>query len=719
MLAITDIILYKQDLRVLFLWPCFYNNYILKCHFPIINIEIMNRLARETSPYLLQHAHNPVDWYPWGEEALQKAKTEGKPILVSIGYAACHWCHVMERESFEDQQVAELMNTEFVNIKIDREERPDLDHIYMDAVQAIAGQGGWPLNVFLTPDLKPFYGGTYFPPQRAFNRSSWTEVLLAISDAFKNRRTEIESQANNLTEHLNTANNFGITSGDTDGVDIAFADAAFHSIMKSADQQEGGFGNAPKFPQSFTIRFLLHHHYYTGQQHALDQAMLSLNKMAMGGIYDQLGGGFARYSTDAEWLAPHFEKMLYDNALLIVTYSEAYQLTANEYFREIVYDTLSFIEREMLSLENGFYSALDADSEGVEGKYYVWSKDEIDAALGVDAAVFSDLFDVTQDGNWEHSNILRLITSYREFAARQGMDEQELIIKVRDWKNKLMALRDGRIRPLLDDKVLLGWNALMNSAYTRAYAAFGDERFLEMAMRNMSFLLNTFITSEGNFHTYKEGVAKYPAFLDDLAFLVQALIDLHEVSGELEYLYRAKQLTEQIIEEFSEADSGYFYFTARGQSDVIVRKKEIYDGAVPSGNSTMAQNLYQLGMLFDKRNWIDRSHKMLASLANVVKKYPTSFGLWATFGQALAFGIPEIAIVGELNREMRKELLRTFIPMKVLQSSLDENSEFPLLAGKPATGETRIYLCRNYACSRPVTQAEEVIEQLKNAQNFS
>ncbi len=674
-----------------------------------------NRLSKESSPYLLQHAHNPVDWYPWGEEALERARREDLPILVSIGYAACHWCHVMERESFEDPEVAELMNKNFINIKIDREERPDLDHIYMDAVQAITGQGGWPLNVFLTPDLRPFYGGTYFPPQRAFNRSSWTEVLLAISDAYRNKRQDIESQAENLTEHLNNSNSFGITngSGSGNGLHKAFAEEAFTSIMKSADRQLGGFGKAPKFPQSFTIRFLLHYYYYTGDNAAAKQALLSLDKMAMGGIYDQLGGGFARYSTDAEWLAPHFEKMLYDNALLLVAYTEAYQLSGNPFYQEIVMDTIGFVERELLSPEYGFYSALDADSEGVEGKYYVWTPGEIQEVLGGDASLFNELYDVTAVGNWEHQNILRLTSSYGQFAEKKGMDIAELMKKISGWKLELLKKREERVRPLLDDKILLGWNSLMNSALTRAFAVFREDRFLALAEKNMQFLLERFSREDIlQYHTYKAGEARYPAFLDDLAFTIQALIDLHDVTGNTGYLEKARQIVEKVQAEFKEQDTGFFFFTGKEQVDVIVRKKEIYDGAIPSGNATMASVLYLLGMLYDEKEWVAQSTRMMGSMAAIVKKYPTSFGVWATFIQAVVAGIPEIAVIGPAHRELTLEISGNFLPVRILQQAEVENDDFPLLRGKPAGVDTRIYLCRNYSCSQPVTTTRVLLEQL-------
>src|SRR6476661_3413439 len=395
-----------------------------------------NRLIHESSPYLQQHAHNPVDWYPYGEEAFQKAKEEGKPVLVSIGYAACHWCHVMERESFENEQVAAIMNENFINIKVDREERPDVDHIYMDAVQAISGNGGWPLNVFLTPEKKPFYGGTYFPPQRAFNRASWTEVLLSVSEAFKEKKEEIEIQANNLTEHLKSSNLFGTIKGKekADFNHQSIKDA-FQNTMRAADGEWGGFGKAPKFPQTFTISFLLQYHQLveknnipsedTAEYPALQQALLSLDKMAQGGIYDQVGGGFARYSTDNEWLVPHFEKMLYDNALLIIVLAEAYQVTKKERYREVIDETIGFIKREMMHRLGGFYSALDADSESEEGKFYVWEFDEVKERVA-NAEIFCQFFDITQNGNWEGKNVLRVKRSPEDFARVKNISIDEL-----------------------------------------------------------------------------------------------------------------------------------------------------------------------------------------------------------------------------------------------------------------------------------------------------
>ena len=673
-----------------------------------------NHLIHETSPYLLQHSHNPVNWYPWGEEALQKAKEEDKPILVSIGYAACHWCHVMEKESFEDESTADMMNEYFINIKIDREERPDLDHIYMDAVQAMTGSGGWPLNVFLTPEKKPFYGGTYFPPARAYNRASWKEILEGVHKGFHEKRNEIDSQAENLTGHLLSSNAFGIQKpGASSSI---FSDEQLQVIatklLANADTEWGGFGKAPKFPQSFSIQYLLRHHHFTKDEASLRQALLSLDKMIDGGIYDQIGGGFARYSTDNEWLAPHFEKMLYDNALLISVLSEAYQLTKNPKYANTIRHTLSFITREMLSEENGFYSALDADSEGVEGKFYTWSKQEIDAILGEDAPLFNNYYDVTENGNWEHTNILWVTRSAEEFALTHGLTTKVWEEKLLIAREKLMAQRDQRIRPLLDDKILLGWNALMVTAFAKAYAALGDTAYRKMAIQNMAFLESKFRQEDGSWHhTYKNGVARIPAFLDDYAYLIQSYIHLQEITGDGEYLIKAKNLTHWVITHFEEAETGFFFYTHSLQTDVIVRKKEVYDGAVPSGNAIMAGNLLYLSIVFDIPEWRERSHGLVSSLSNAITGYPSSFGVWALSVQLITKGILEIAIIGQHAKEFLCPVLERFIPNKIVQAGETKSLIFPLLAGKTEgkEGQTAFYLCENYACKAPFLTIETLL----------
>lgn len=681
-----------------------------------------NHLIHETSPYLFQHAHNPVNWYPWSEEALEKAKLENKPILVSIGYSACHWCHVMERESFEDVETAQVMNEHFVNIKIDREERPDLDHIYMDAVQAMTGSGGWPLNVFLTPDRKPFYGGTYFPPVAAYNRPSWKDVLVGVSKAFIEKKHEIDAQSENLTSHLLQSNAFGI-SKDIDATQLFNLEKlheAAKNVMSTADRQKGGFGAAPKFPQTFTIQFLLRYYQSTTpsqlSEEAKQQALLSLDRMIEGGIYDQLGGGFARYSTDADWLAPHFEKMLYDNALLVSVLSEAYQLTKKERYREVIAETMKFIQREMLHPENGFYAALDADSEGEEGKFYVWGYEEAKDLLGADADLFCEYYDITPKGNWEEKNILRVREPLEEFAKKRGIQIGELKQVILRSKEKLLEVRSQRIRPGLDDKIILGWNALMNTACSKAYAATGEEGYRHLAVGNMQFLLDRIQANESGifYHTWKNGKAKYPAFLDDYAYLVQALILLQEITADIKWLEKAKQVTENVISQFSEEETGYFYYTGKDQEDVIIRKKEVYDGAVPSGNAVLATNLHHLSILLDRKEWKERSEKMVLALGKAIIRYPGSFGVWAALILEKQVGTNEIAVIGKDHHMMAAEILSNYIPHHVLMSAEIGSKSYPLIANKPSSKKTFVYLCRDYTCEQPVDSVKALMSLISN-----
>lgn len=668
----------------------------------------VNRLAQETSPYLLQHAHNPVDWYPWGEEALQLARDNDKPILVSIGYAACHWCHVMEKESFEDPGTAAIMNEYFVNIKIDREERPDLDHIYMDAVQAMTGSGGWPLNVFLMPDGRPFYGGTYFPPQPMHNRPSWQDVLQGVYKAYTEKKDAIDNQADKLTRHLQQSNAFGLRKPAADA-GSPFTESRMETInrqlLASADREWGGFGAAPKFPQTQSIRFLLRHHHLTGDPASLEQAVLSLDKMIEGGIYDQLGGGLARYSTDTQWLAPHFEKMLYDNALLVIVLSEALQLTGYRHYERAIREILAFVKRELRHPEGGFYSALDADSEGVEGKFYTWSKAEVEAVLGSEAARFCAYYDITEAGNWEQVNILRILQQPAIFAAANGLTETELLLWLEEQKSRLMQRRAERIRPLLDDKCLLGWNALMITACCYAYAATGDKACREMAIEAMAFLEQKLQDVDGNwYHTYKAGKARIPAFLDDLAWLTEAAIALQEITGEGDYLRKAKAVLEQVNNRFGEENTGFYYYTPVGQEDVIIRKKEVYDGATPSGNAVMARNLQYLGRVFERSDWEERAGTMLGALAQAVEQYPVSFGYWALVLQTGMVGWKEIALMGSGNKDLLPQVIRKFSPWKIVQCGETKTADFPLLNGKtPKNGELVCFVCRDYTCSEYTT----------------
>jgi uncharacterized protein YyaL (SSP411 family) len=664
-----------------------------------------NQLINETSPYLLQHAHNPVNWYPWGDEALQKARLEDKPILVSIGYAACHWCHVMERESFEDETIAAIMNEYFINIKIDREERPDLDHIYMDAVQAITGSGGWPLNVFLTPEGKPFYGGTYFPPVTAYNRMSWKEVLQNIIKAYQQKKNEVILQAENLTEHLISAYSFGTKKKDNDSDSVFNPDnlsVLAANILEKADTEWGGFGKAPKFPQTFSIQFLLRHYHFTKDEKALKQALLSLDKMVSGGIYDHIGGGFSRYSTDNKWLAPHFEKMLYDNALLISVISEAYQLTKKEIYLQVIQQTMQFIEREMLNEEYGFYSALDADSEGIEGKFYTWNKAEIELILKEDAAIFCKFFDVSENGNWEHTNILWIKENALIFCKKNGLNLNAFCRQIENCKQLLLKERNKRVRPQTDDKILLGWNALMNIGCTKAYAATGNEKYLELAIANINFLETKLKTDCEWKHTYKKGEAKISAFLDDYAYLIQAYIQLQQASGNLEYLNKADKLMRYVIANFSEDETGFFYFTHQMQKDAIVRKKEVYDGATPSGNAMMALNFYQLSIIFCIPEWKERAGKMIESFGQAIIKHSTSFGLWALGLQIFLTETKEIVVTGAGSSKYLQSILSLYLPNAVVLVSDTEELNFPAFQGKFKGEGIGFYLCKNYVCNAPI-----------------
>jgi uncharacterized protein len=682
-----------------------------------------NRLINETSPYLMQHAHNPVDWFAWGEEALQKAKKEDKVILVSIGYSACHWCHVMEKESFENEEVALLMNENFVNIKVDREERPDLDHIYMDAVQAISGSGGWPLNVFLTPEAKPFYGGTYYPPVRAFNRSSWKEVLQSIAQSWREKKNEIESQAENLIAHINQSGSFSkagidsIIGNEPNLFAIEQCHNMFASIMKSADKEWGGFGNAPKFPQTFIIQYLLQYQHFTKNKEALQQALLSIDKMLQGGIYDHIGGGMARYSTDIEWLAPHFEKMLYDNALLIDILCDAWQITNAKKYKEAIYKTINFIKNELTQESGGFYAALDADSEGVEGKYYVWQKLEIDNILGKDASLFCEFFDVTETGNWEETNILRILQPAKEFIALKNIEEDEFTDIIGGCLQKLHAVREKRIKPSLDDKIILSWNALALKSIVKAAIVLRDESLKQMAETNFKFIELNFKKSTHSsemMHTYKSGIAKYPAFLDDYAYLIAACMQLYELGFNDNYLRCARLYTLFVIENFSDDENLFFFFTHCDQKDVIMRKKEIYDGATPSGNSVMATNLSKLSIIFNEPTWGQRAIRMLLVIIEPVIKYPASFGIWASLLQQNAVALNEVAIVGPGANNLGRDILNNYIPYKIVMVSDIGNEEYPILKGKPAYLEPLIYLCKNYVCLSPFKTINDLKLHISN-----
>ncbi|MDX2136357.1 MAG: thioredoxin domain-containing protein [Saprospiraceae bacterium] len=684
----------------------------------------MNRLHTETSPYLLQHAHNPVDWYAWKPEAFARAQAEDKPLLVSIGYSTCHWCHVMERESFENEDIAAFMNERFINIKVDREERPDVDAVYMDACQVLTGGGGWPLNAFLLPDGRPFFAGTYYPPRPAFNRPSWLQLLQHIANLWDTKREVIEEQAERIMGFLHRNDNVLVKKV---GSDVPAADAVgvsaenpfsrdlldniYYRMRDQFDRQEGGFGAAPKFPSTMAIRFLFNYHHFTGNAEALEHARLSLDKMIQGGMYDQIGGGFARYSTDAAWLVPHFEKMLYDNALLVALLADAYKITGEERYRATISETLAYVEREMTHAEGGFFSAQDADSEGVEGKYYVWDKAEIDALLPPDeAALFEAFYGVSEAGNWEHRNILWRAEDYDAFAERHQMDPAALRAQIQRAGAMLLEARRQRVPPGLDDKCLLSWNALMCTAYAAAYTATGHEPWKAVALRSMTFMLDKFVDGERVFHTWKNGRTQYDAFLEDYAFLIEALIHVYEISFDVGYLQQAEKYTDVVWSYFSEQDGPLFYFTDSRRHDLVMRKKDLYDNATPSGNSTMALNLQRLGLLLDKSDWRTRSEAMLLELRDTVERFPLSFERWADAMQYAVFGWHEVAIVGRNASDKAKSIRQKHVPNAVLAATPVESAELPLLENKTGQADALIYVCRNYACQQPVQTIAAFLE---------
>ncbi len=688
--------------------------------FPLHTCLYMNYLRHETSPYLLQHADNPVHWHAWKPAAFRKAREEDKPILVSIGYSTCHWCHVMERESFEDEATADFMNAHFVNIKVDREERPDVDQIYMEACQAINGSGGWPLNVFLTPDGRPFYAGTYYPPQPMGNRPSWGQVLRRMVQVYRNQREVVEDQANRLLELIASSDEVFFQSAIETGkaqnaFDEGFAERIFQRLYGQRDGQYGGFGGAPKFPSTMSLGYLLAYHYFTGEADALDHVHFSLQKMIRGGIYDQLGGGFARYATDRAWLVPHFEKMLYDNALLVRLLADVHRADPMPIYRDTITQTLEFVARELTAAGGGFFSALDADSEGEEGKFYIWSWEELQRLLGEELDWVAPFYGLKPEGNWEGQNILWRPQAKADFARDRGWSPEQLAQKLEAVHAALLAARDQRVRPGLDDKILLGWNALMVTAYARAAKALQNQDYADTAAGQLAFLLETFSPRQPGqlLHTYKAGQAQYPAFLDDYAFLIEALLEVYELRGQMHWLERARSLTEETLDRFLDAESGLFFYTSKAQTDLPTRKRELYDSAVPSGNSTMVHLLYKLSILLDQPDWAQRADRMLERLGQSLEKYPSSFSNWALAGMLRAYGWQEVALLGPEAVARAMPLQRHYLPDLVLMASAEATDDYPLLRGKGVAGDTKYFVCKDYACQLPVSEEAEALEQLR------
>ena len=681
-----------------------------------------NRLIDESSPYLRQHANNPVDWYPWGAEALERAVREDRPILLSVGYSACHWCHVMERESFEDPGIAALMNEHFVSIKVDREERPDIDSIYMGAVQAMTGQGGWPMTVFLTPDGKPFYGGTYFPPEERGGLPSFPRVLTTMADVYRNRRGDVVNTTNQLIAHMRQM------TRSAPGIEPLTEDImvqAARELRKQFDDNYGGFGLQPKFPQPMTLEFLLRQYLRNEDPSVLEMVELTLDQMARGGIYDQLGGGFHRYSTDTYWLVPHFEKMLYDNALLVRLYLHAYQVTGNPMYRRIVEETLDYVVREMTSPEGGFYSAQDADSEGEEGKFFVWRPEEIVEILGPeDGKLVNDYQGVTIHGNFEGRSILHVATPLPDFARTVGVDADALQQRLQEARAKLMERRASRIAPERDDKVLTSWNGLMLAAFAEAAVVLDREDYRDVAEANGAFLLDQLVDESGRLlRTYKDGQAKLYGYLEDYAFLIDGLLLLHEATFGERWLKGAIELGGAMVDLFWDESSQQFYDTGSDHEELVIRPRDLTDNAAPAGSSMAVSVLLRLAVLTGDSAYNSRAATSLRSAHAVMQRFPTAAGHWLGALDFYLSKTKEVVIVGEredgATADLVREVFRSYLPNRVFIGRPGEGTgdgpDLPLLQDRHLTdGRPTAYVCENYVCQLPVNGAGDLARQLVN-----
>ena len=674
-----------------------------------------NLLANATSPYLLQHADNPVHWHEWNEEALAKAKAEDKPIFLSIGYAACHWCHVMAHESFEDEATAAVMNEHFINIKVDREERPDIDSIYMKAVIALTQRGGWPMSVFLTPDLKPFYGGTYFPPVPRYQMPSFTQILTGIAATWKDDRTQIDSVSETLTRQIQTE--AGMTSNKKN-ITPEQIETARERLNETYDWQNGGWGAAPKFPQAMAIEFMLRDtEAYTGKSAPLH----ALDAMARGGIYDVVGGGFARYSTDAIWLTPHFEKMTYDGALLARAYLHAWQITGKPHYRQICEETLSFFNREMRDEQGGFYSSLDADSEGVEGKFYVWTKSELEEILKDDYALFEAAYGVSLQGNWEGKNILQRTVDDKTLAARFALVPEEIPAKLAKCHQKLLVVRDKRIRPGTDDKVLTEWNGLLLIAFAKAARVLANEDYLDIAQKNADFLL-TALRPDGQLRrAWREGKVGSEVFLSDYAALILGLLELYQTDFNNRWFVTAQELTEEMIEKFSDPEGGFFDTTqeAAESSSLPIRPKELQDNAIPSGNALAVEALLKLDAFIGNADYRKRAEDALGLVSEFTTRYPTGFAQWLSAADFALGHIKQIAIIGDPESPETQVLLKE-VRSKYRYNTVVAAAPYPIPEDAPALLDSRTlkndlptaYVCEGFACKLPANSAEDLRDQL-------
>ncbi len=671
----------------------------------------VNRLAEETSPYLLQHAHNPVDWFPWGDEAFAKAKRENKPILLSIGYSACHWCHVMEAESFENEETAAIMNEHFINIKVDREERPDLDGIYMNCVQMFTGQGGWPMTVFLAPDGVPFYGGTYFPPEDRGGLPGFKRVLLSLAEAYRKNPVQIRQNAGTILENLKKMD---LLPGAGDSLDHGILESAFRTLSRNFDHRHGGFGGAPKFPHAMTFSFFLRYYRRTHDASALEMVEFTLRKMAEGGIYDQLGGGFHRYTVDDRWLVPHFEKMLYDNALLTSLYVDAFRITKAPFSRRIAEESLDYVIREMAGNDGEFYSTQDADSEGAEGKFYVWTEEEIKSLLGREEGdVFCSYYGITKTGNFEGKNILTAGRTYEQIAVRFGISAEQTARIIREAKEKIMEAREARIKPGRDEKALASWNGLMSAAFAKAARAWGRADYLRAAERNGDFILRHLCRQDRLLHSYKDGSATGNAFLDDYACVIDAFLELYQSTFDFKWLKKAVQLASDMIELFWDEAGGAFFFTAKDHEKLIARMKDFYDSAVPSGNSVAALDLLRLAVVTGRDDYRTKAESILKSASGVAVEAPSAFGQLLCALDFYFSGAREIVLTGEKGdpavEEFKKRIFAHYLPNTVVTFCDPENKEaqsmIPSWQGKiPIGGKPAVYVCESFTCKEPLTQ---------------
>jgi hypothetical protein len=674
---------------------------------------VENNLIHETSPYLLQHAENPVNWYGWNDEALQKAKDENKPIFLSVGYSACHWCHVMAHESFENNDVAEFMNENFVNIKVDREERPDIDDIYQKACQITTGQGGWPLSVFLTPDQKPFYVGTYFPVLDSYGRPGFGSICRQLAQAWKEKPKDIEKSAESFIHALHKTEKITVPTK----LEQTILDEAAMNLFQLGDPTYGGFGSAPKFPNAANISFLFRYAKMANLPKFNEFALKTLNKMAKGGIFDQIGGGFHRYSTDTKWLVPHFEKMLYDNALMPVNYCEAYQITKDPFYLDVLQKTLDFVLREMTSSEGGFYSAYDADSEGVEGKFYVWTKQEIKEILGSDADIFCLYFDVTDGGNWEGNSILCNNLNPSTVAFNFGISEQKVHEIINSCSTKLLEVRSKRISPGLDDKVLVSWNSLMITAFAKGYRVTNDGRYLDAAKNCISFIEKNLFVDDNLLRTYKNGTAKINGYLEDYSYFVNALLDVFEIEPNSKYLKLALKLGHHLIDHFWDSENNSFFMTSDDHEKLIIRPKSNYDLSLPSGNSVSSFVMLRLYHLSQEQHFLDIAMKIMESQAQIAAENPFGFGyLLNTLSLYLEKPI-EITVINSENSELCKSLFTNYLPnsfMVTIQNpdQLKNLSEYPFFTGKSFEDKTSVFICKNFTCSLALHTLDEVNSKL-------